>query len=126
MATERYLAFDLGAESGRAICASFDGERLALEPIHRFPNGPSRVPLVPLAGSPAPHEALYWDVLALWRELKAGMALFRERHGAPASIGIDTWGVDYALLGADGALLGNPYHHRDPRTGGVMERAFER
>src|SRR5439155_8106831 len=95
---ERYLAFDLGAESGRAMCAAFDGARMSLEEVHRFPNGPVRVPLAPSADLPAaPREALYWDALALWREIKAGMAAFRDRFGAPASIGIDTWGVDYAL-----------------------------
>src|ERR671918_730768 len=99
--TERYLAFDLGAESGRAMAATFGGERLALEEVHRFPN-----------------EALHWDVLALWREVKSGMRRFGSQHGAPAGIGLDTWGVDYALLGRDGALLENPYSHRDARTNG--------
>ncbi|MGH2370202.1 MAG: FGGY family carbohydrate kinase, partial [Chloroflexota bacterium] len=122
---EQYLAFDLGAESGRAMAAAFDGDRLTLEEVHRFPNGPVCVPLA--AGlAEAPKEALYWDALALWRDLKAGMAAFQERYGAPASIGIDAWGVDYALLGADGSLLGNPYNHRDPRTNGMLEEAFWR
>src|SRR5919202_5196446 len=112
-ATERYLAFDLGAESGRAMCAAFDGDRLTLEEVHRFPNGPVRVPLMPDHEVPAgaPREALYWDALALWREIKSGMAAFRDRCGPPAGIGIDTWGVDYALLGGDGVLLGQPYNH---------------
>jgi rhamnulokinase len=124
MAPERYLAFDLGAESGRAMAGAFDGERLALEEVQRFANGPVRVPL----GQPAPGappEALYWDVLSLWQEMVAGMAAFGARYGPPASIGVDTWGVDYALLGADGALLENPRHYRDPRTNGMLEAAFQ-
>ncbi|MBI3971503.1 MAG: rhamnulokinase [Chloroflexi bacterium] len=123
-ATERYLAVDLGAESGRAMAAALDGRRLTLEEVRRFPNGPIRVSVAP-AGR-APHEALHWNVLALWREIKAGMADFRSRFGVPASIGIDTWGVDYALLGSDGALLGNPYNYRDPRTNGMLAAAFDR
>jgi rhamnulokinase len=107
------------------MAAAFDGERLALEEVHRFPNGPVRVPL-PAAPPGAPQEALYWDALALWREMKDGAAKFRATLGPPASLGIDAWGVDYALLGADGALLANPHNYRDPRTDGMLEAAFAR
>jgi len=123
MAAERYLAFDLGAESGRAMAAAFDGTRLALEEVHRFPNGPVRVPLaLPEAGGRT--EALHWDALALWQAIKAGCTAFRAACGAPASIGLDTWGVDYALLGEDGSLLEAPHHYRDSRTEGMLEAAF--
>lgn len=121
----RFLAFDLGAESGRAMAISLEDDGIALSEVHRFPNGPVRVPL--LAGpTGTPAEAVYWDALSLWQEIKAGTRAFSGRYGPPASIGVDAWGIDYGLLGADGALLGAPYNHRDPRTTGMMEEAFRR
>ncbi len=110
-----YLAFDLGAESGRAMLGTLDGGRLAIEELHRFANTPVRV-----------FDALYWDTLRLWQEIQRGLAIAgRERKLQLDGIGIDTWGVDFALLGADGALADNPRHYRDARTNGVMERAFD-
>jgi rhamnulokinase len=115
-ATGNYLAIDLGAESGRAVIGRYDGERLTLTPIHRFANGP-----VSVLGS------LYWDALRLYSEIKAGLALYRRQVDEPLeSIGIDTWGVDMALLDANGQLLANPRHYRDPRTDGILQAAFER
>jgi rhamnulokinase len=109
-----YLAFDLGAESGRAMLGAVTSERLAVEELHRFPNTPVRV-----------FDALYWDTLRLWHEILRGLALAgRERHLSLAGIGIDTWGVDFALLGSDGALADMPRHYRDARTNGVMEKVF--
>ncbi len=114
MSTVNFLAFDLGAESGRAILGRFDGERLSLEEVHRFPNGPVRI-----------FDSLHWDVLRLFDEMKRGLAIAaRQASGGLASLGVDTWGVDYGLLGPDGALLENPYHYRDARTNGVMEKLF--
>jgi rhamnulokinase len=110
-----YLAFDLGAESGRAMLGTLDGGRLALEELHRFPNTPVRV-----------FDSLYWDTLRLWHEIQRGLAIAgRERKLVLDGIGIDTWGVDFALLGADAALADNPRHYRDARTNGVMERVFD-
>ncbi len=109
-----YLAFDLGAESGRAILGTLAGGRLEIEELHRFPNTPVRI-----------FEALYWDTLRLWHEILHGLALAgRDRYLHLDGIGIDTWGVDFALLGADGALADNPRHYRDARTNGVMEKVF--
>ncbi len=105
-----FLALDLGAESGRAIAGRFDGERLTIQEVHRFPNGPVRV-----------FDHLYWDALRLFEEIKKGLAA---AGGNLASVGIDTWGVDFALLGPDGALLENPFHYRDSRTSGVMYKLF--
>ncbi|MCX6626893.1 MAG: rhamnulokinase [Candidatus Solibacter sp.] len=110
-----YLAIDLGAESGRALLGSLTGGKLSVEELHRFPNTPVRVP-----------GALYWDILRLWHEIQHGIAAAtRERKLALDGIGIDTWGVDYGLLGADGLLLDTPRHYRDTRTNGVMDKLFE-
>src|SRR5579862_1966685 len=110
-----YLAFDLGAESGRAMLGTLDAGRLAVEELHRFPNTPVRV-----------FDALYWDTLRLWHEIQRGLTIAgRERKLALDGIGIDTWGVDFALLGADGALAENPRHYRDARTNGIMSKVFE-
>ena len=109
------LAFDLGASGGRAVLGRFDGDRLRLSEVHRFPNEPVRLP-----------DGLHWDVLRLFAEVKRGLALCEEKYGRPASIGVDTWGVDFALLDRRGALLENPYHYRDSRTEGMLEEAFRR
>lgn len=111
----KFLAFDLGAESGRAVVGHLNEGRLSLEVIHRFPNGPVRV-----------GDSLFWDVLRLWSEVKAGLALAVKQYPDILSVGLDTWGVDFALLDKDDVLLGNPYHYRDRRTDGMMEVAFER
>ncbi|MEW6045326.1 MAG: rhamnulokinase family protein [Bacillota bacterium] len=108
------VAFDLGAESGRAVLGRFDGRRLTVEEVHRFPNEP-----VQAAGH------LYWDFLRLFAEMKRGLGAARRAHGAAlGAIGVDAWGVDFALFTADGELVANPYHYRDPHTKGMMERAF--
>jgi rhamnulokinase len=109
------LAFDLGASGGRVVLGRFDGDRLRLSELHRFPNEPVRLP-----------DGLHWDVLRLFAEVKRGLALCAKKYGRPASIGVDTWGVDFALLDRGGALLGNPYHYRDSRTEGMLEEAFQR
>ena len=111
-----FLALDLGAESGRAVLGQFDGQCLRLSEVHRFPNGPVRLP-----------DGLHWDVLRLWTEIKRGLALAVQEHGADlAGIGLDTWGVDFGLLDRDGALISNPYHYRDSRTDGMLDEAFRR
>ncbi|GAB4546742.1 MAG: rhamnulokinase family protein [Anaerolineae bacterium] len=114
--TISFLAFDLGAASGRAVVGHYDGERLALKELHRFPNGPVRV-----------RDSLHWDSLRLYTELKHGLARAVSEYGSElVSLGLDTWGVDFALLDKQGALLGNPYHYRDARTEGMLEEAFRR
>ncbi len=109
-----YLALDLGAESGRAILGSLENGKLALTETHRFPNGPIYLP-----------EGMYWDILRLWSEIQHAIALSAAQASLD-SLGIDTWGVDFALLDHNGALLANPRHYRDPRTAGMMEEAFQR
>src|SRR5215471_13517131 len=109
-----YLAIDLGAESGRALLGSFSGGRLSVEELHRFPNTPMRVP-----------GALYWDTLRLWHEIQHGIGIAtRERKLTLDGIGVDTWGVDYGLIGSDGQLLENPRHYRDARNSSAMEKLF--
>src|SRR5215813_13707641 len=110
----RLLALDLGAESGRALIGSFDGSSLALEEVHRFPNIPVRL-----------RDTLYWDFLRLFEEVLTGIRSARTR-GALASVGVDTWGVDFGLIDSRGRLLGNPVHYRDARTEGMLDRALSR
>jgi len=112
MATAKYLALDLGAESGRGVVGAFDGERLTMEEVHRFLNSPVR------AGN-----TLYWDSLRLFSELQTAVKAAAQR-GALASIGIDAWGVDFGLLGRNDELLSNPRHYRDHGNDGIMEEAF--
>jgi rhamnulokinase len=112
--TTNFLAFDLGAESGRAVVGRFDGAQLALEEVYRFPNGPVRL-----------HHSLHWNVLSLFSEMKRGLAKTIVEHGKEvAALGIDTWGVDFALLDRAGSLIGIPYHYRDSRNDGMVEYAF--
>ncbi len=114
--TQNYLAFDLGASSGRAVIGRFDGSTVELEEIHRFANGP-----IPVAGG------LYWDALRLYDDMLTGLRKCARISGPePAGIGIDTWGVDFALLDDRDELLGNPRCYRDPRVQGMMDRAFSR
>jgi rhamnulokinase len=108
-----YLAFDFGAESGRAVLARLHAGLLTTEEVHRFPNEP-----VEYSGS------LHWDVARLWLEVRRALAKLEEVE--LAGIGVDAWGVDYALLGERGELVQNPYHYRDARTRGVMEEVFRR
>ena len=108
-----FLAVDLGAESGRAMLGRLQSGILSLDELCRFPNEPVRQ-----------HGSLQWDVLRLWLEIQRGLE--RAAPHAPESIGIDTWGCDYALLGEHGGLLENPYHYRDARTDGVMEEVWRR
>ena len=115
-ATRNCLVFDLGAESGRAVLGRFDGSRLVLEEVHRFPNGPVRL-----------KDSIYWDTLRLFSEIKQGISSAIRNHACePDSAGIDTWGVDFGLLDRSGELIGNPFHYRDRRCDGMLEAAFSR
>ncbi|MFE3456392.1 rhamnulokinase family protein [Nocardiopsis aegyptia] len=113
-----HAAVDLGASSGRVITGRLEDGRLRTEEVARFPNGPVAVPR---RGS----DTLHWDILSLYRGVLEGLRAAAEPHGGLASVGIDSWAVDYGLLDADAALLGNPVHYRDARTAGAAERVFE-
>jgi rhamnulokinase len=115
MATKNLLAYDLGAESGRGILGLFDGSRLQLEVVHRFPNGPV-----------CTLDTLHWDVLRLWGEMLVALRKAVADKGSIDALGVDTWGVDFALMGRGGTLLGNPRHYRDPHTEGYPEAVFDR
>ena len=110
------LAIDIGAESGRVMAVHFDGSGLQLEEVHRFPNYALTV-----------NGVLQWDILHLWREVQAGIERSRTHKGEPpASLAVDTWGVDFGLLDRDGNLIGNPVCYRDSRTEGMLDAVFER
>src|SRR5436305_135663 len=116
MKSQRYLGVDLGAESGRVMAGLWDGKRIRLEELHRFPNGP-----VEIGGT------LRWDVLRLWSEIQHGLGLAARKYGKSVkSVGVDTWGVDHVLLSKSNELLGQPFHYRDSRTQGMMTRALRR
>lgn len=110
-----FLAADLGASSGRVVAGVFDGRRITLEDVHRFSNG-----------GVVAHDRMYWDLLAQWSHIVQGLRLGASRYGSQvASVGVDTWGVDFGLLGRGDELLGNPYHYRDRRTQGMLDKAFQ-
>jgi rhamnulokinase len=113
MARQTVLAVDLGAESGRVMAVHFDGKSFELHELHRFPN-----PVTELQGT------LHWDILHLWRNIQEGIE--KGKSYKPASIGVDTWAIDFGLLDAQGKLLANPVMYRDKRTEGMMESVFER
>lgn len=108
-----FAAVDLGATSGRVMTGRVGPGTLVLAEAHRFANTPVRLP-----------DGLRWDVLALYQGMLDGLRA-AGRSGPVASIGIDTWAVDYGLLDADGALLGVPFHYRDGRNSGISERLPE-
>jgi rhamnulokinase len=109
-------AVDLGAQSGRVALGRFDGERLTVAELHRFPNVPVRA-----------HGTLHWDVLALYEGVLEGLRVAaRETGGQVDSVGVDTWGVDFALLDAEGRLVSNPVHHRDARHARGVDAVLDR
>jgi rhamnulokinase len=117
MSTKRVcLAVDLGANSGRVLAGIHDGHLLELRELVRFPNDPVKTA-----------DGWHWKMEALFAHIKTGLAQAAREFGpALVSVGVDTWGVDYALLDAGGKLLGAPYQYRDARTDGMQEEAFRR
>ncbi|MFF6909541.1 rhamnulokinase family protein [Streptomyces sp. NPDC012389] len=107
--TKTFAAVDLGASNGRVMVGRVGPDTLHLTEAHRFPNRPVRLP-----------EGLRWDILGLYGGVLDGL----RAAGQVDSLGVDSWAVDYGLLDADGALLGNPVHYRDHRTDGVAEKVW--
>jgi rhamnulokinase len=132
-----YAAIDFGASSGRVLAGRFDGQRVTLTEAARFPNRPVDLP-----------DGRHWDLLGLYARALDGLRAIAagepgtpvdlDGSGAPtagaptggpaalAGVGVDTWAVDYGLLDRDGRLLGLPFHYRDHRTDGMVERSFAR
>ena len=115
MAEYNFVAVDLGATSGRVILATFGGEGVKMEEIHRFPS-----PIIQMCGH------FYWDLPAIYQSVLKGLKMVAERGIDVQSIGIDTWGVDVALFGEDGTMLSLPHSYRDPHTVGAPEEFFKR
>lgn len=113
MTLEYYFAVDLGATSGRTILATYNGETVTMKEVTRFAN-----PMIPLGGH------LYWDIANLYNEILKGLKTVADEGIAVNSIGIDTWGCDFAFFGKDGQLLGMPHCYRDQHTKGAQEKFF--
>lgn len=110
---KRYIAFDLGAESGRCVVGELRQDRLQLHEVHRF-----------RSHTVSYNSELIWDILAIFEEMKTGLSHAAQQFGSVFDgISVDTWGVDYVLLDAAGRLLGYPYHYRSRRTDGMMDKA---
>jgi rhamnulokinase len=116
MSQQVYLGVDLGAESGRVMAGLWDGKKMQLEVMHRFANGGVAIA-----------DSLRWNTVGLWNEIQTGLAVAGKKFGkSVVSVGVDTWGVDFALLSKSGEVLGLPYHYRDARTRGIMPKVFAR
>jgi len=113
MTAVHVAAVDLGASSGRVMLGAVEPDSLVLTEVERFPNRPVR------AGG-----TLFWDVLSLWAGALAGLRTVGRGVQSLDGIGVDSWAVDYGLLDASGALLGNPVHYRDERTDGVADKVL--
>ena len=112
---KNFFAVDLGATSGRTILATYDGKSISMKEVTRFAN-----PMIPLGGH------LYWDIAGLYNEVLRGLREIADKGIKIESIGIDTWGCDFAFFGADGQLLGMPHCYRDQHTAGAQEKFFEK
>lgn len=119
----KLLAVDMGASGGRALVGTLSdrasGTTLEMEEVHRFPHSPVYLPN-------DQGRTLYWDAVLLWNEILTGLRKTGQTHGRPDSVGVDTWGVDFALLDRQGALLSDPVAYRDARTEGMVELAYRK
>ena len=116
MSEKCYIAVDCGAESGRVMAGLWDGSKMRLEELHRFPTGVTRV-----------GDTMRWDITRIWGEIERGLGMAAKRFGESiVSVGCDTWGVDYVLIDMAGELIEQPWNHRDARTRGMMEKVKER
>ena len=114
MENKSFLAFDLGATSGRSILGTLDNGKLQIKELTRFPNNIIQI-----------GEHYIWNIYSLFQHLKEGMIAAKLEDFNITSIGIDTWGVDFAFIGKDGSLMGAPYAYRDPHTVGMPKKLFK-
>jgi len=114
MKNKSFLAFDLGATSGRTILGTIENGRLQMRELTRFSNQILQI-----------GNHIHWNIYSLFEHLKEGLVAAKRENVEIASIGIDTWGVDFVLLAEDGSILGTPYAYRDPHTIGMPEKYFE-
>ena len=116
MSEKCYIAVDCGAESGRVMAGLWEGAKMLLEELHRFPTG-----VTPVAGT------LRWDIARIWGEIERGLGVAAQRFGeSVVSVGVDTWGVDYVLIDKAGELIEQPWNYRDARTRGMLEKVKAR
>lgn len=115
MKTYNFLAFDIGATSGRAVVGVFEDDKIDLLEIYRFPNAIMEL-----------HGKFYWNIYKIYDHLKDALTVCVKEKIKIDSIGIDTWGVDFGYIGKDGSLLGLPRAYRDPYTMGAPESFFKR
>ncbi len=113
MSEQAHIAIDLGASGGRVIAGRIVDSKLNLHTVHRFANGPVRV-----------QRSLLWDLVGLWQQILEGLTKASTEVSEIASIGVDTWGVDYVLLDSRNEMIGQPFNHRDERTRGIFDKAF--
>ena len=109
-----FLAFDCGATSGRGVLATFEDGRFEMKEVYRFPSG-----IIPL------HGRYYWDIFSIYEHFRTCLSQLKAEGVQIDSIGIDTWGVDFGFVAADGTLLANPRAYRDPYTEGIPEKVYE-
>jgi rhamnulokinase len=114
MKNKSFLAFDLGATSGRSILGTLENGRLQMKELTRFPNQMLQI-----------GKHFHWNIYSLFEHFKAALAAVKEEGVEISSIGIDTWGVDFALIAKDGTILGAPYAYRDPHTEGMPKKYFD-
>lgn len=114
MKSKSFLAFDIGATSGRSILGTLDNGRLQMKELTRFPNQMLQI-----------GDHFHWNIYSLFEHFKEGLVAAKNEGVEISSIGIDTWGVDFALIAKDGSVLGAPYAYRDPHTNGMPEKFFE-
>ncbi|MCM8833659.1 MAG: rhamnulokinase, partial [Candidatus Omnitrophica bacterium] len=110
---KNYIAIDLGAESGRGIIGNFDGNKLIIEEIHRFPTYNTII-----------FNHRFWNLMSLFEEVKKIISISKN-YGEIAGVGVTTWGVDCGFIGENDLILSNPFHYRDERTNGIMEEVFQ-
>lgn len=113
MKNKSFLAFDLGATSGRSILGTLENGRLQMKELTRFPNQMLQI-----------GNHFHWNIYSLFEHFKAALIAVKQEGVEISSIGIDTWGVDFALIAKDGSILGAPYAYRDPHTDGMPEKYF--